>query len=495
MDKALRFYAAVWEQGWEAIAELGKMDRFFLLVYILDREDAINPWLYDRCREVERDPDNHIDLWARFHYKSTIITFAGIIQEILKNPEITICILSFNNTTARKFLNQIKQEFVGNDSLKAAYPDVVWQNPEKESPRWSEEKGIILNRKSNPKESTVEGHGLVDGMPTGSHYDLLVYDDVVTKDTVTTPDMIRKVTDAWRLSVSLGKMEGTRRWILGTIYHFNDTYRQMIKEEIAIQRIRPATDNGKRDGNPVLMSQEALEDFKRDQGIYIFACQMLLDPVAEDRQGFDEKWVEYHQGAAGQMNLYLLVDPASQKKKYSDYSCFMIVGCGADENYYVLDIVRDRLNLTERADMLFMLHKKWRPRAVGYEKYGMQSDIEHFEDKMKRENYRFDIIEVGGQMQKEDRIRRLVPLFETGRMFLPDALYRTDYLGKKHDLVRNFIDDEFLGFPVATHDDMLDCLSRIVEPDIGAFFPEAEYKDKDDRYNNKQTTAGGWMSA
>ena len=34
-----------------------------------------------------------------------------------------------------------------------------------------------------------------------------------------------------------------------------------------------------------------------------------------------------------------------------------------------------RLSLTERADALFRLHRRWRPRGVGYERYGMLSDI------------------------------------------------------------------------------------------------------------------------
>src|SRR5207253_2055331 len=86
---------------------------------------------------------------------------------------------------AKKFLRQIKDTFERHDYLKALYHDVLWADPRQQSPKWSEDEGIVVNRKSTPKEATIEAGGLIDGMPTGAHYKLRVYDDLVTEKSVT----------------------------------------------------------------------------------------------------------------------------------------------------------------------------------------------------------------------------------------------------------------------------------------------------------------------
>lgn len=478
--------------------DMARTDLFFLLTVVLKRKDAANQWILDRCKEVEESPDGHLDLWARGHYKSTVITFAKTIQDIIAshgdNPlpkwhgvEVTVGIFSCTRPIAKQFLAQIKREFEANEGLRGLFPDILWENPDKDAPSWSLDAGIIVKRKSNPKEATVEAHGLVDGQPTSKHFYLCVYDDVVTIENVRSPQMIEKTTDAWALSLNLGSEHGLRRYI-GTRYHYNDTYAEMIRRGSAKARVHAATIDGTLDGEPVLMSRETLDQKRRDMGSYVYNSQMLQSPSADESQGFKRDWLEYHECTTwGNMNVYILVDPANEKKKTSDYTAITVVGLSADNNYYVLEWVRDKLSLTERADVLFMLHRKYKPLDVGYEKYGMQADIAHIKDLQKRVNYNFKITELGGNLSKIDRIRKLIPLFEAHRVYLPISQNRTNIEGRTEDLTQAFINEEYLNFPVSLHDDMLDSLARITDEKFPLRWPKLV--EQRDRYTPKRVTS------
>lgn len=747
--ETLEYYAKMFarasEKGEEDVRrlkrDLGSTDLFFLLGYILNRKEIISkPWLFRRCREWQSNPNGYLDLWAREHYKSTVITFAGTIFEIINDPEVTIGIFSHTKSIARGFVRQIKEELEQNETLKKLWPDIFYEEPARESNRWSIDGGIIVKRKSNPKEATVEGHGLVDGQPTGLHFKGRVYDDVVTLESVSTPEQIEKTTYSWQMSDNLGSEGGWERYI-GTRYHLFDTYSVMIDRKAVVPRVHPATINGHEDGKPVLMTRETLRKKRITQGPYVFACfpkgspvlmsdwtekpieqvevgdelvgydfpknkktklvrskviakntrmldvyeytfasgrvvkctkehkwytgrrgkdvggsdnhsaylhlgfkkhelkslisvydprginaqyserdaawlggffdgegsvsggcihihqskthnpdvcvalenildrlgfdygvtdrhskslvnekyghgrdyyirggrqekirflnickpikkskiedflfqqgtrefgkacrdslvsikhlgkqrvynietetgnyvcygyatknsQMLLNPTADKAMGFNTKWLVYadvdYDAAMRQLWRFILVDPAgSKQRKNNDFTTFFVIGHGADKKFRVLDIVRDRLNLTGRTEKLFELHEKWKPHLVAYEEYGMQADIEHIEYVMKEKLYEFEITSLGGSMKKELRILRLVPYFENGfkegddegksRIILPTSRNYIDYQQMNRDLVKDFVEQEYEAFPVLNHDDMLDCMARLCD--------------------------------
>lgn len=472
--QAVNIYKDVLESKDPAASrKLCQKDLFFLLFIACKRKDINNDWLYARTREVEAHPDENLDLWSREHYKSTIITFGLTIQDILNNPEETISIFSHTRPIAKSFLSQIKREFENNTFLQNLFPEILYQNPQKESPRWSLDDGIIVKRQSNPKESTIEAWGLIDGQPTSKHFSKLVYDDVVTRDSVTSPEMINKVTEAFSLSLNLAGEPCSKRYV-GTRYHAHDTYKTIIDRGAAHVRMYPATDDGTFKGKPVLWSQQKFDDKVRDMGTYISSAQLLQNPLADNVMGFKEDWLMYYSTLNPVMpiNYYILVDPASSKAKKSDYTVMAVIGLCADQNYYLVDGVRDRLNLTERTNKLFEFHKKWKPIGVGYEQYGMQADIEHIKYVQEQLGYRFHITPLGGQIPKNDRIRRLVPIFETHRFYLPYRLLYTSTDGKVMDFVHLMKTEEYEVFPVGAHDDIMDCEARITEEELHAVFPK-----------------------
>jgi len=475
-----KFLTGAAEKGEEHVQQakrwLARNDLFYLMVAVCGRKDVNRDWLFDRCREVEAAPNGFLDLWAREHFKSSIITFGMNLQDILAShgedpepryngQEVTIGIFSHTRPIAKAFLRQIKNECEQNQTLKDLFPDVVWAYPKSESPKWSEDEGLVFKRKGNPKEATIEAWGLVDAQPTSKHFQVLCYDDIVTKESVTS-EMIKKTTEAWELSTNLGTEGGVSRYA-GTRYAAFDTYYTMMERGVP-SRVHACTSDGSEDwSKSVLMKPETLAEKRRKQGVYTFGAQMLLDPTADKTQGFRKEWLKYWpcESFAG-LNFYIVVDPASKKKKDSDWTAMWVVGVGGDGNWYICDVIHDRLNLTERAKALMGLHRKWRHfgpiKEVGYERYGKDSDIEHIEYVQGEDNYRFDITEVGGGMHKHDRIRRLVPKFEDGRIFLPECgIIRKNHEGLTIDIIHKFVHDQYTMFPVSQFDDLLDSLARM----------------------------------
>ena len=482
------------------IRALGQLDRYYLGVFLCNRHDMLHPWIYDRCREVEADRDTKLDLWARFHYKSSIITFLGVIQEILCDPEITIGILSFSSKQAKPFVRQIMQELESNEKLKNLYPDILWDRPRQQAPKWAENEGMCVKRQSNPKEQTVEAHGLVDGQPTGRHFALIVYDDVVVQESVSTPEQIKKTTTQWELSLNLGSTHSPRFQYAGTRYSYGDTYGTILQRSAVKPRMHAATHNGKMDGYPVFLTEERWEEIKKTTSTYTVACQQLLDPIAGSDIAFKMDWWLEWEVRPYTLNVYIMCDPAHSKKKESNRTAIAVVGVDSNYNKYILDGVCHRMALSERWDSLKRIRTKWkrapgiREVKTGYERYGAQSDIEHFKEMMRIEGSSFPIYELnwvggGGSQSKRDRIQRLEPDLRDGSLLWP---YPTDkkritslqdeYQGrnqgflvskkimckdeenKLYDLSKWVRENEYLLFPTI-HPDFLDALSRIYDMD------------------------------
>ena len=453
------------------MAEMGRADLFFFIVYILNRKDLDTNWHFQRIREVQEQPNGMLDLWFRGSGKTSIITHSMTIWNIMQNPEVTFGICSWSRKAAIDIVKAIKTELESNELLKGLYPDVLYANPETESVRWTEEKGLVVKRQSTRREATVEGTGL-DTQATGRHWDFIVYDDIVSVNNVTSNEVIKNTTDSLLTSFNLVSANGKKRFI-GTRYHAVDTYDYLIKNKVVIPRIYPATVDGNADGEPVeILTKEKLDEKRHEMSPYIFSAQMLLNPVADDERRFNPQLFQYYARESLdtlRKNVYITVDAANSKKKNTDYTAMAVMAVDALKNVYLLDLVKDKLNIDERKKKLFDLVRKYKPLAVGYEKYALMTDIDYIRKAQEAENVRFPITELSGKLRKIERVDNFVPTFINRKFYLPETLEYVDFEGKHHDLIDE-LKYEMINFPRG-HDDCIDAIARIIDPMLNVSYP------------------------
>lgn len=446
---------------------LCQIDLYWLLRYGLNREFVgLHDWWFDRCREVQFAPNGYLDLWAREHGKSSIITVALTIQDILNDPEITVGIFSHTKPVAKSFLRVIKREFENNAVLKELFPDILYADPANQSQKWSEDAGILVIRKGNPPEATVEAAGLVDGAPTGRHYKLRIYDDVVVPESVATPEQMQKVLDALDMSHNLGQRGGTMRMI-GTRYKLGDAYQTYIERGVVTPRIYPATDDGTVDGNPVYFTSEEWDNKQRDMSAAIIASQMLQNPMASDSVIFQPDWFriwpalkEFPKFEA----IFLSIDGAFSVKQSADDSCLLMLGLfknteGSEKmSLMVLDCYMEKSAYPDLRDEILM---QWGNRYGPNEK---TVDAVIVEDKASGSALIPDLKRAGvsvypynpGALDKSARANLVSHLIRDGYVWLPESRNPKrvgkvmSWLSKAHD--------QWLYFPNSKHDDAVDAL-------------------------------------
>ena len=472
---------------------------------------VFHPWIFNRCREVQEDPDFHIDIWAREHFKSTIITLLKTVQDILRDPEIAICIFSYNQKIASKFVSQIKNA-LENKRLRQLFPDIIPEDTGSGKYTYIDDEGsrrsqkfswssvaLTVKRKTGRKEPTVSGYGLVTGQPTGMHFDMLIYDDVVTPDSVRTSEQNRYTTEQFTMSLNTGSGENVRVRIIGTRYSLYDTYFHIMNPKYASEGVMGGSKYSLRcypsrtmSGDPVLYTSEYLEAKRSVMVSFVYDSQMMCDPQFSSDIGFNEDWIAERcnadeiYGDRDSYNFYIIVDPANTKNNKSDFTAMAVVAVNGDGRYYIPDIVRDKMSLSERISSLMSLVNRWttshgRPE-VFYEQSGLSSDMEVIRGMMEAKRYWFTIHSMGTKPRvtldpragsgagslKVNRILALEPLFRGYRIVLADSCVKVNWNGREEDMMASFVMDEYMKFPISNdHDDMLDALSRIADAETG----------------------------
>ena len=218
---------------------------------------------------------------------------------------------------------------------------------------------------------------------------------------------------------------------------------------------------------------EILQDIKKDLGSYEWSALYQQQPVDEESQEFTkEMFKERNWNEIEKLNTrnFLTIDSAVSQKASADFTGFCDNRVD-DQNFWNLRAWRKKITPKELIDTLFRLHGENNYEKIGIEKTIFTTAVKPFlDDEMRKRDKMLPVVELEHkQINKQIRIRGLLPRYESGSVF------------HVKDECRD-LEEELLRFPKARNDDVSDATAyqlQIAEQSFGAAL---EWDDKFELY-------------
>jgi hypothetical protein len=414
------FYFGYEILNWKETGKKGKYHRIDI---------KLHRWL---CRILEMECDKGIFI-PRFHLKTTWDNLR-IAQKILKNPYRRIGLFSVTAHRAEQSLVWIKNIF-RMEIVRRLFPDLVLE-PGKYDRNWEKSTANELTIYRPDKNIIVDGPQIVaagSGMKiTGSHIDDAHLDDIIDKDTVTTPEQFKKSEIWWEYINAVTEISGETT-IIGTFYHYNDLYNKIIRERQIHRKhiyIRRLIENGKYI-YPTWMNKKREAKLRKRFRPYIFSCQFMLEPTPDEDKIFPPPQPVYQALPEDQYQYYIAVDPAATIEAYSDETGIVIVAKNKINQIFVVEAFGIKAKGDKIADILIQKTIQYKPVKIGIE-LGLQTHLLGIIESRKsafeiankiKINMKIEPIKISNRMKKGARINYVLGSFvRDGKCFINENL-------------------------------------------------------------------------
>lgn len=420
----------------------------------------------------------------RSTFKSSIVTVGYTVWRVVNDPDIRILIVNATYPMVTKFISQIQDHLKKNQKLIEIYGDLS-----ADAEVWNENTIKLKTEHSyQTKEATVFGYGM-QGNLVSAHYDLILLDDIVIWDNVSTNDQIEKTINFYKSCIDLldpPTPEKVRGLIMiGTPYHYADLYAWIENPDHDVHRYfaimkKPAFTGSWEEGElifPARLDWDRLKYLRKIEGPTHFASQYMLVPMLDEDAIFKYDFRYYTEDDLRGMELltFITVDPAFSTSDSADQTAMVVVSVDAANNWYIRDVLAGRWNPNDFIKEVIAMDQKWKPLSIGIESVAFQKTLSVFlRDEIRRqhrnplpikelkpETYRT----TGMSVKKEYRIQSLEPRYAEGMIY------------HNKDLRYNIaLEDQLRRFPHNDHDDIIDALAYQVE---FAYSPRAYEKRND----------------
>lgn len=445
------------------VVRLCRESLWFLCTQILGFTD----WdkLHDDIeRQLNRPSRRKLILIPRDCQKTSMVTKAWAIQNLLKNPDLRILIANQVWDKAREMLYEIKQLLENKSPLPQLFGPFL-------SDRWREDDIVIRQRSKALSAPSIATTG-VGAEQTSTHYDMIFHDDLVGKENYRTPELREKTLEFYRSSISLLEPQGTMV-VIGTRWSLDDLYASILENESKYYdvQIRSIVEDGRiifpkkfskrwdeerkiflddPNGN----SMDYIQHLRDSQG-ELFYGQYMNNPVETGNQKFRKEYFKYYDRIPEGSFSAMTVDFAIGQKLSSDYTAIAVTAMDSQRNLYIKDILRGRWTASQIIENFVSMHRKWNPDVTGAEKDMIQRVLrEGLENALMNAGIYIAVQELshaGKEKNKELRIEALEPLYRMGKVFHP------------HWMRDGTLEEELMTFPKGRHDDQADCLAAALE--------------------------------
>jgi predicted phage terminase large subunit-like protein len=193
---------------------------------------------------------------------------------------------------------------------------------------------------------------------------------------------------------------------------------------------------------------EVLEAMRRTQGSLVFSAQYQQAPVPLQGNIVKREWLRFYDSRPEAFDLIMVSwDTASTISETADYSVGTVWGAkGLD--FYLLDIVRDRLEVPELRREVMRLAREWGADQTVVE----DTDIGRALVQDLRRSGEASVVLRPVRIDKEARFLAQSARFESGQVHVPQAApWLATWL------------NELLAFPNGRHDDQVDSTSQALD--------------------------------
>lgn len=460
-----------------AIKLLAKLNLYFLSKVVLRYEDLTPETHLPFCEHLLRNISRNTNVLPRGYFKTTISTKSASIFCIINDPNIRILLVNATATNAELMLKEIKSHFETNPYFKLLFPGLVPKNF-KEVP-WSNNKMQVV-RTGNYGEPTIYAVG-TDTNVTSGHFNLIIKDDLVNEDHLTSPEQMRKPIEWEKMSHSLYVPDSDPRkkldWSTGTRWAYFDymAWRLDMAEDDQKYVLSCFNKDGK-STFPERFPIVELERIRKSQSDRVFSCQYLNNPMPAETATFRKEWIQYYEDIPRDVPLrtFVLCDPAMSLSKYACDRAIIAVSIDDSKNWYVREYSSGKFPVTDEDSSgrtslmgeIFRFHRLYQPDFFGIEDNGLQKALIYpLRDEMRRRDCFFPVnsLQPTGRETKAMRIETLSIPFCAKRVYI------------KKDM--DFLENQLLGYGAIDNIDLIDAFSYLVKHEIAPSEPMVKDKN------------------